>query len=298
MLALSCVLPLALVALAALAWPGVTAASGSGTLTFTPVSGPVGTRVTVTISAGLLTSTPYVLSASPAGGASTTCSGAVVLPDAPKIIVVPYQPTTTAFIWPAEFSSGAYYLCAGPASGQAGPAVWSHWSYVVSAGPSPTATASQPLDSGVAVNVPKGGVAAGGTFTLVVDTGAALNGNAPTAIMLIELEDLSTVPVRWEQTAQVGTIYSYEVTVPANAPSGRYDVRVTAAGGSLSATSADPFLVVAGSAPPAISSPLGASATSQTNPLLVAAIALLLALAVASLVGPLLRRRRRNAHPH
>lgn len=302
--ALSCASSVALIALAVLAWPGVAAASGSGTLTFMPVTGPVGTRVTVKFYAEPPVSTPYVLSASPTGGASSTCSDAVVLPDAPKIIVLPDQQATITFIWPAELSSGAYYLCAGPAGGQTGPAVWSQWAYVVSAGPPPAATPSLPPDSGVVADVPNGGVPAGGTFTLTVDTAAALDGNAPTAVTLIEEAGLSAVPVHWGQTARAGSVYTYDVTVPEDAPPGRYVVRVTAAGGSLSATSTNPFLVVsavvlgskAHSSPPLISMP-DTSASAPAGALLVAAIALLLILAIASLAAPLLRRRRHTVRP-
>lgn len=300
-LALSCVSSAALIALVALARPGVAAASGSGTLTFTPVTGPVGTQVTVKFYAEPPVSTLYVLSVSPTGGASSTCSDAVVLPDAPKIIVMPDQQATITFIWPTELSSGAFYLCAGPAGGQTGPAVWSHWAYVVSAGPPPTATPSPPPDSGVVADVPSGGVMAGGVLTLVVDT-AALDGELPQNVSLIQRGQSGAVQVNWVQVGQHLTVYTLDVSVPTDTSPGTYEVRVTGDGG-LAATS-NAFLVVPFAAsrggpqsvPPLISVP-GLSTTSPVSALLVAVIALLLILAVASLAALLLRRRRHTVRP-
>lgn len=289
-LALTCLLSVALAAGATLAWPGgnVAASGTGGALSFTPAGGPIGTQVSVTIFTEPPGPTPYLLSASPTDPSQDNCADGVVLSDTPKIIVQPGQPATATFAWPSDHPSGAFYLCASPVSSERGPTVWSSQPFAVTgdllSGQTSTST---PADSGVTVLVPSGGVAAGSSFTLTVDTSVALRGYAPNEITLIGLTDLNAVRVHWEQTALEGTVYTYVVTVPEDAPPGLYEAQVLAAG--LPALS-QPFHVVAHSKPPPISV-LGISATSPGDALLIAAIALLIAIAIASLVAPLLRRR-------
>lgn len=288
-------------ALAALALPGNIAASGfGGAVTFDPQSGTVGTQVTVTVSAEPPGPTPYLLSVSPTDPAANNCANGVTLSDAPKIIVMPGQPTTTTFNWPTAFFSGAYYLCASPAAGQKGPTVWSQQTFFVT-GVSEPGSAPTGRDSGVVAQVPGGAVVAGHSFTLTVDANAALGGNAPTAIDLVAPAQFVQEQVAWTQMSQDGPVYTYSVFVPAETPPGRYEAQVIAGDGEVTATS-NQFQVVSAAAvsrggprssPPLISVP-GAAATSPLGVLLIAAIALLLALGAASLAAPLLRRLRRD----
>ena len=279
--------------LAALAPAGQAAASGfGGAVTFDPQSGPVGAQVTVTITAEPPGPTPYLLSISLTDPAASKCANGVTLSDAPKIIVMPGQPTTTTFSWPAAFFSGAYYLCAIPAGGQKGPTVWSRQQFFVT-GVSAPGSAPTGRDSGVAVHVPGGAVVAGHNFTLTVDVQAALGGNAPTTIMLLSPTQFSQVQVAWAQVGQDGAVYTYVVTVPADTPPGMYEAQVLAGDGEVSATS-NQFQVVSSVAVsrggPRSSPPQTVRSASPLGALLVAAIALLLALAVASLAAPALRR--------
>ncbi|HEX6799097.1 MAG TPA: hypothetical protein VF116_15415 [Ktedonobacterales bacterium] len=287
-LALSCVLATPLAAAAVLARSPIAAASGfGGAVTFTPPSGPPGTLVVVTISAEPPSPTPYVLSISPTDPAASACADGLRLDNAPKIIVMPGQPTTTTFFWPTDLSSGAYYLCAGPAGGQTGPIVWSQQPFMVSSG-TPTVPA-------VVAQVPPGGA-----VTVTVDT-SALGGDTPQDFSLTQPGQPGAVPVNWVSETQSGTVYTYTVSIPVDTSPGTYAVRVTTVGGGIAAIS-NTFQVVApsgrgGPGGPSVSShpPIsvpGTSATSPTTALLVAAIALLLALAVAGLAAPLLRRQR------
>ena len=298
-LALSCALATPLVAAAMLAQLPLAAASGfGGAVTFTPLSGPPGVQVTVTISAEPPSPTPYVLSVSPTDPAASACSDGVVLDSAPKIIVVPGQPTTTTFTWPAEFFSGAYYLCASPSSGQKGPIVWSQQPFTVGSG-TPTGAVPIAASSGVVAQVPPGGgVTPGSVITLTVDT-SALGGDMPQYFTLIQPGQPSGVQVNWVSSGQQLSTYTYDISIPTDTPPGTYAVRVTTADGSVVATS-NTFQVVSaapgGPGGPSVSShpPIsvrGSSATSPFGTLLIAAIALLLALAVASLAAPLLRRQ-------
>lgn len=307
-LALSCALAAPLVAAAMLSQPPIAAASGfGGAVTFTPLSGPAGTLVTVTISAEPPSPTPYVISVSPTNPASNACADGLRLDNAPKIIVVPGQPTTTAFTWPADLSSGAYYLCAGPAGGQTGPFVWSQQPFMVSSG-TPTGSGSIPPGAAVVAQVPPdGGVTPGTVITLTVDT-AAFDGAIPQTFILIQPGRSGGVQVNWVGAGQSSTVYTYDISIPTDTPPGAYAVRVTTADGSIAATS-NTFQVVSAApggpggpgGPSASSHPpisvRGSSAISPFGALLVAVIALLLALAVASLAAPLLRRQRHDTHP-
>lgn len=293
-------LPLAVIAvIAVLGQPGYAAASGSGTLTFTPPNGPAGTQVTVTIAADPPGPTAYLLSASPADPASNSCADGVTPDDAPKIIVMPGQPTTTTFTWPAQFFSGAYYLCASPAGGLKGPTVWSQQPFRVGSG-TPTEAVPTPTHSAVVAQVTSDGVTAGGVVTLTVDT-VTLGGATPQYFTLIRPGQPGAVQVNWVEAGQHLSVYTYDISIPNDTPPGTYAVRVIAGD---SAVTSNAFQVVSVPArgggpgpnlsPPALSVP-GASAISPVDTLLVAAIVLLLALAVASLATPLLRRWRQGA---
>lgn len=304
-LALSCALAVPLVAAAMLAQPPIAAASGfGGAVTFTPLSGPPGTQITVTISAEPPSPTEYVLSVSATDPAANACADGLRLDNAPKIIVVPGQPTTTAFTWPANLSSGAYYLCAGPAGGQTGPIVWSQQPFTVSSG-TPTGPRSIPPGTAVVAQVPPdGGVTPGSVISLTVDT-AAFDGAMPQTFTLIQPGQPGGVQINWVASGQSSTVYTYDISIPTDTPPGAYAVRVTTADDSIAATS-NTFQVVSaapgGPGGPSVSShpPIsvrGSSATSPVGALLVAVIALLLALAVAGLAAPLLRRQRHSTRP-
>lgn len=296
-LAWSFVLSAALVTLATLALPGFAAARGNSgvTLTFTPQSGAPGTQVTVTIIANPPGPTPYLLSASPTNPGVNSCASGVTLSDAPKIIVMAGQPTTTSFTWPSELASGAYYLCAGPVSSQQGPVVWSQQPFIATGG-----SASVPPSPGVEADVQGGVIAAGGNFTLTVDA-TALAGDSPQFLTLIQPGQPDAVQLNWMETVQNGGGYTFDVTVPANTLPGIYAVRVLGGGGQVATSNS--FQVVSdavvqpGGGPQLSSQPLpisvpGSSSTSPASTLLVALVVLLLALAVACLVVPALRRRQ------
>ncbi len=288
------------------AWPTPAAfarplAGLTGTITINPVSGPVGTAVTADIHLTPTTPTQYILAVTMTDPNQTECQDAQRLPGVDPV-TIGSQGASVTFDWPSAFGSGDYWLCALTQDGN-GQIAYSNISFTVTSGTPATATPVHGGGNGgpsAAVLAPAGGAHPGATVSIIVTGWATSDDSAPTTLTLID-ESGAVQPLALEFTVVANPSpgdFTLKVMLPATLALGRYAFAL----GSAYSTQTEPFAVAAPVAPtatpgataspgPAISSKDGGGAGLVIG----LAVAVLLVLAVASLLVARQNQRRQEA---